>query len=177
MRAIQIFAAGVLALLSGCDVKENEKPADRVNAGAQTAQAPAEGKAEDGRISIKGPGFDLKVNVPEGVGSSGNSENELLYPGSKLSGMHIEAEGATGNANARGGIELRFTSSDPLEKVAAWYGDPARQDRFAVESAAREGGALVIRGSQKGNGDAFMLRLVPAGGGGTLGRMSLTGRG
>ncbi len=178
MRAIQIFAAaGVLALLGGCDDKVNEKPTDRVNAGAQTAQAPAEGKAEDGRLSIKGPGFDLKVNVPEGVGNCGNSENELLYPGSKVSGMHIEAEGTSGNAKASGGVELRFTSSDPLERVAAWYRDPARQDRFAVESVAGEGGALVIRGSQKGNGDAFMLRLGPASGGGTVGRMTLTGRG
>ncbi len=182
MRVIKIFAAaGVLALPGACDGKRKEKPPQRIDAehadgATEMAQAPAEGKAEDGRLSIKGPGFDLKVNIPEGVSNPADSENELLYPGSKLSGMHIEAGGTSANAKANGGLELRFTSSEPVEKVAAWYRDPARQGRFAVTSVAREGGALVIRGSQKGDGDAFMLRLVPASAGGTEGRMTLTGR-
>jgi hypothetical protein len=178
MRLIQFFAAaGLLALLGGCDGDRDEKPADRVDAGTETAQAPADGKAEDGRLSIKGPGFDLKVNIPEGVSNPADSENELLYPGSTLSGMHIEAGGTTGNAKANGGVELRFISSNPLETVAGWYRDPERRGRFSVKSVAREGGALVIRGSQKSDGDAFVLRLAPASGGGTEARMTLSDRG
>ncbi len=177
MRVIMFFAAaGVLALLGGCEGKRDEKPPERVDVGTEITQAPAEGKAEDGRLSIKGPGFDLKVNIPEGVSNPADSENELLYPGSKLSGMHIEAGGKSANTKANGGLELRFTSSEPVEKVAAWYQDPARQDKFAVTSVAREDGALVIRGNQKGDGDPFMLRLAPTSAGGTEGRMTLSGR-
>lgn len=182
MRVIGILAvAGVLALTGGCDGKREKMPAEPTeaepaDARTEIGQAPAEGKAEEGRLSIKGPGFDLKVNIPEGVSDPADGENELIYPGSKLSGMHIEAGGSTAKARPNGGVELRFTSSAPVDKVAAWYRDPARQVRFAVQSVAREGDALVIRGSQKGDGDAFMLRLSPASGGGTEGRMTLSGR-
>jgi hypothetical protein len=170
---MRIFvAAAALALLAACDGGASEERSAS-NAAGEAVEAPAEGKAEDGRFTMKGPGFDLKINLPDGMTNEGNGENALLYPGGTMSGMHIEA-GADGG-KAASGVELRFTSTDPVEKVAGWYRDPARKGAFSVASWAREGDALVIAGTQQGDGDPFSLRLVPAGGG-TEGRLTLSER-
>ena len=170
----KIYAGPALALLAACDAGgEAEKAAPTSPA---SVEAPAEGKAEEGRMSIKGPGFDLKINIPEGMQTDAQANDGLLYPGAKMSGMHIEAGPAKGNAGAASGVELRFSSPDPVEKLAAWYRDPARKGTFNVASASREGDAVLIAGTQKGDGDPFSLRLTPAGGGGTEGRLTLSDR-
>lgn len=162
-------AAAALALLAACEREEEVPPQPDPEA------APAQGEAEEGRFSMKGPGFDFKIDIPEGVRSEGG-DNPLLYPGAVLAGMHIEAEPKAGGA-ADSGVELRFTTADPPEKVAAWYRDPARKGSFSVASEARDAGALVLSGTQAGDGDAFTLRLAPAPGGGSAGRLTLSERG
>jgi hypothetical protein len=124
---------------------------------------------------MKGPGFDLKINIPEGMKNDADGDNELLYPGATMSGMHIEAGQGSGKAGSASGVELRFTSPDPVEKIAGWYRDPARKGTFSVASARKEGDAVLIAGTQKGDGDPFSLRLAPAGGG-TEGRLTLSDR-
>ena len=172
MGRVELFGfAGAVALLAGCEAEVGTKPEA---APVEAAEAPAAGKAEDGRLSLKGPGFDFKVNIPEGMATeAGDSDNNLLYPGAKLSGMHIEAGQAKGNAGAASGVELRFTSTDAPEKVAAWYRDPSRKATFTIASAAREGDALVLSGREAGDGEPFTVRLTPSGAG-TAGRLTLT---
>lgn len=173
MRGIGLFGlTGAVALLAACEADvEPRQEAAPVEAAAQRAEAPAEGKAEDGRLSMKGPGFDFKIDIPQGV--KGEGDNDLLYPGATLKGMHIEAGEAKGKA-AASGVELRFTSADAPDKVAAWYRGPARRESFSVASAAREGDALILRGTEKG-GEPFTVRLSPSGSG-TEGRLTLTDR-
>ena len=65
---------------------------------------------------------------------------------------------------------------EPLTRVqaalpAAWYRDPARAAVLTIASAGREGDDTVIRGTQKEDGDPFTVRLSPASGGGTDGRL------
>lgn len=168
-------AAAALALLAACERpaggREEEAPPQ-----PEPEAAPAQGKAEEGRFSMKGPGFDFKIDIPEGVRGEGG-ENPLLYPGAVLAGMHIEAEPKARGGAAGSGVELRFTSADPPEKVAAWYRDPARKGSFSVASEARDAGALVLSGTQADGGDAFTLRLAPAPDGGSAGRLTLSERG
>jgi hypothetical protein len=167
-----------LALLSACEMKVG-KEADKGDAAAKgaggSAAAAAEGKAQEGQFSIKAPGFDMKIDIPAGVTSHGDSDSDVLYPGSTLSGMHIEGSKGVGDGKGKAGIELRFTTADAPEKVASWYRDPARASAFSIASVRREGAAFIISGTEKGDGDPFMLRISPRSGG-TEGRLTLTDR-
>jgi hypothetical protein len=165
-----------LALLSACEVKAHRDGQDEATKGGDKAVASAEGKAKEGEFSIDTPGFDMKINLPAAVTNHADSDSDVLYPGSRLSGMHIEAgkSGLDGKGNA--GVELRFTTTDAAGKVAAWYRDPARASAFTVVGVRREGSGLLITGSEKEDGDPFTLHLSPRSGGGTEGLLTLTDR-
>lgn len=175
LRKLPVLLAG-LAMLTACEGRigqTGERGSEP--AGASEAASSASGKSEEGKLSIKAPGFDMKINIPEGLADRTNTDSELIYPGAALGGMHIEAgSGKAGKRNS--GVELRFTSSDPIDKVAAWYRDPARAAGFSTTATSREGGTIVISGTQKSDGDPFNLRLSPAAAGGTEGRLTLTDR-
>lgn len=170
----RISALALLALLSACEVRV-DKDGDR-DAAAQTAETSVEARSEEGSVSIKAPGFDMKVNIPDGVAklATVDSDSAILYPGSRLSGMHVEASSKGGGD--RSGVELRFTSADAPATVAAWYRDPARAPDFTVASASREGDTIVIGGVDKDDGDPFMLRISPREGGGSDARLNLSDR-
>lgn len=170
-----------LALLAACEARPGKEADDgargaKIAAGA--AAAPAEGKAEAGRLSINVSGFDMKIDIPGGMTSHGDGKGDsgLLYPGSTLSGMHIEGSRGNGERPRNAGVELRFTTPDALDRVAGWYRHPAQAARFTVASVRREGDALVVAGSEKQDGDPFSLRLRRQAGGGTEGRLTLSDR-
>ena len=171
-----IAAAALLALLGGCEARIGEDEAEANGAAAanvSAASVSAEGKAEEGRLSVNAPGFDLKLDIPTGIGNNADfdSDSELVYPGAKLSGMHIEAAGKGGGNDSA--VEMRFASADAPAKVAAWYRDPARAGDFALGSARQEGEGWAMSGTAKESGDPFSLRLAPRAGGGTDGRLVL----
>jgi|GEM_PF-1004200 len=174
-RSKLFLTVGSLALLASCDSKIGKDDEAR-REGAPAGAAAAEGKAEDGRFSIKGPGFDMKIAIPKGAADRADLESDsgLLYPGATLSGMHIEAGGSGVPAGKNGGVELRFTSADAPDKVAAWYRDPARAAEFSIASAWREGASTVIAGTRKGDGGDFKVRIGTGTGGGTDGRLTLS---
>jgi hypothetical protein len=169
-----IAAAAAMMLLAGCDARVG-KSEDAKASG--NPDAPAEGKAEEGKLSLKAPGFDVAIRIPEGLSDRANmdEDNKLLFPGSKLSGLHIAAAMGDGTKD-KSGVELRFTSSEPVEKVLAWYRDPARKDDFRLSSDGREGAATLLEGKSGGDKDPFKLRLSAREGGGTDGRLTLTER-
>jgi len=163
------LALAASLLLAGCEAEVTKSPKTPPKA----AEAPAAGKAEEGQISIKGPGFDLKVGIPKEIAARAGPENgELLYPGATLSGMHVEARPSGGGAGS--GVELRFTSPDAAETIAAWYRDPARAAHFAIAEAKQDGAAMLLSGTRKTDGGTFSLRLTPAADGGTEGRLNVS---
>ncbi len=165
-----------MALLIACEGRVGKTgETGSEDARASDAASSASDKSEEGKLSIKAPGFDMKINIPEGLADQTDTDSELIYPGASLGGMHIEA-GSERAGKRNSGVELRFTSSDPIQKVEAWYRDPARAGGFSTASTSREGGAIVISGTQKSDGDPFNLRLSPAPAGGTEGRLTLTDR-
>ena len=172
---LPLLLAGT-ALLTACEgrIEESGATGSRSAAGSEAASS-ASGKSEDGKLSIKAPGFDMKINLPEGLADRTDTDSELIYPGAALSGMHIEA-GSKKTGKRNSGVELRFTSSEPVDKVAAWYGDPARAGGFSAASVRRDGEAMVMSGTQKSDGDPFHLRLSPASAGGTEGLLTLSDR-
>ena len=174
VRARICAAVAVVALLCACDVRGKTDEADNKAAGAP---ASAEGKAEEGKFSIKMPGLDMSLSLPKGMADEARAERDskILYPGATLRGMAI----AAGQSSGKGGdseVEIRFSTPDPPDRVAAWYRDPARADGFRLESATREGDAHVIVGTQKRDEHRFKLRLGPRAGGGTDGRLTIRHR-
>jgi hypothetical protein len=159
------------ALLCACQAKTNRDP---VGNGAD-AQISAEGKAEEGKVSIKAPGFDLKFTLPKGMAGEARAERDskLLYPGSVLRGMAVAAGPGDGKGSE---VEIGFSTPQPVDSVVAWYRDPARKEGFKLERAEKEGDGWMVTGVQKRDKHRFKLRLGPRSGGGTDGRLTVRHR-
>ena len=140
------------------------------------ANASAAGKAEEGRLTISAQGFNMSIDIPEGLREHDNQDDDLLYPGAALGGLHVQAGAERGNGERGGEVELRFTTGDAPDRVAAWYRDPARQEVFSVQSAGREGEAYVVAGTGRRDNDRFTVRVAPRAGGGSEGRLLISDR-
>ena len=160
-----------LALLAACEMKLGT---DEKREAAGQAAKTAEGKSEEGSISIDAPGFDMKLNIPDALRAEIGADGDILYPGSKLAGLHVQANDGSGAGDDS--VELRFSTADAPAKVAAWYRDPAQAKELTVSSAEQQGQGYRITGTSKGDADPFTLTLAPAAGGGTEGRIVLQDR-
>jgi hypothetical protein len=163
---LALAAAGGALALTACEARFG-------NDAQPSGNGSAENKAEEGEVSINAPGFQMKINIPEGIRREANINDDsgIIYPGSIFGGIHVEGGRERGKAD--GEVELRFTSADAPERVAAWYRDPARAGDFAIAAANREGEAYVFAGTTKDSG-RFRVHLAPRAGGGTEGRALLT---
>ena len=159
------------ALLCACDSTIRPEEPDNELANDQVS---AEGKAEEGKISLKMPGVDMTISLPKGVADEARAERDskLLYPGSTLRGMAIAA-GPDSDKSGDSEVEIRFSTEDEPAKVEAWYRDPARAEGFRLESAAREGDSILFTGIQKKDEHRFRLRVTPRPGGGSDGRLTV----
>lgn len=169
--AARYVLISALALLAACEMKVGT---DEKGETAGQTTATAEGKSEDGSISIDAPGFDMKLNIPDALQTQIGADGDVLYPGSKLAGLHVQANDGSGAGDDS--VELRFTTADAPAKVAAWYRDPAQAKELTVSSAEQQGQGYRIVGTSKGDTDPFTLTLAPAAGGGTEGRIVLQDR-
>lgn len=139
----------------------------------------AENKAEEGQLSISAPGVEMKINIPEGIRreTNINDDSGLVYPGSRMSGVHIE--GGRDEQRSDGEVEMRFVSADPMERVVGWYRDPARANDFrlgGVGASGREGGHNpVVFGTTRENSE-FQVSLSRRPDGGTEGRLLIRDR-
>lgn len=152
MSRFVLLAAATAIALSGCGTGEG-------NESANAANAMAPGRTENGQLTARVQGVDLKVNLPPPIRRM-TEDDDYLPP-------RARAE--------RGGDGRRFHSDDPPETVAAWYRDPARAARFSIATVERQGPALVLAGTARG-GDGLRIRLFPATQGGTDGTIVVTAR-
>lgn len=164
-----IAAAAAALALAACGARTGNNAAD--------GNGSAEGKAEQGRVTVHTPGMDLKIDVPAPLRREAGirDDNGLIYPDATMSGVHVEgAPNAPGRGH--GGLELAFTSADPPDRVARWYRDPARARHFTIATADRDGPALLLTGTRISDGDGLRIRLAPRAGGGTEGRVTISDR-
>lgn len=166
-----IVALAASALLGACDVRMGNDAGNQDVAGNVSAA----GKAEDGQLSVSAPGFEMKLDIPDGIRSRAgiDDENGLIYPGARFSGIHVEGGRDGAQGASEGEVELRFTSTDSPEAIAHWYRDPARSTDFKVASAGREGEEVVIAGTTNDDNGRFTVRLSSKDGGGSDGRVVL----
>jgi hypothetical protein len=161
-----LSAIPLLILAAGCS-----GPDDDVNWGGPNSTVSAEGQAQEGKISVKAPGLDLAISLPKEITGEAKvgRDSKILYPGATLAGMAIAAgEGGKGGDTD---VEMRFRTSDPPERVAAWYRDPARGDGFRLTGESREGSFYVFTGVQRRDRHPFRVRIGAGQGGGTDGRL------
>ncbi|HYD14225.1 MAG TPA: hypothetical protein VEC11_15375 [Allosphingosinicella sp.] len=150
MSRFALFAAASALALSGCGTGDG-------NESANAANAMPKSKTENGQLTVRAQGVDLKINLPPPIRRM-TEDDDFLYP-------RARAE--------RGSDGRRFHADDPPETVARWYQDRARAHRFTIATATREGAAYVLAGTAR-NGDPLSVRLVPGAGGGTDGTIVVT---
>ena len=181
MRSVLPLLAG-LVLLTACEARIGKddtaagdgKPQGSASASSGTGGASAGTQSKEGELSIDAPGFQMKLDIPKALSDRAgvDSDSGILYPGSSLGGLHVQARGQ----GSEDQVELRFTTADAPDKVLAWYRDPARASDFTLASANRSGAGYAVRGTEKGDGDPFDLSLNPRSGGGTEGILKLRDR-
>ena len=166
-RLLPVVAAAVL--ITACEARIGN------DAGPVDENASAAGRAEEGKVTIEAPGFNMSVSIPEGIRSSAHmdEDNGLIFPGATFSGIHVQGRPENANGENHGEVELRFTTGEGPDRVIAWYRDPARGEDFTIRSAAREGNAFVLQGTGREDDERFTLRLTGQGTG-TEGRLVLS---
>ena len=99
--------------------------------------ASAAGRAEEGRLTVEAPGFNMSIDIPEGIRGHADmdDENGLIYPGSTFGGIHVQGGPERAGGESDGEVEIRFTTGDATDRVVAWYRDPARGEDFTIQSA------------------------------------------
>lgn len=132
--------------------------ADGDNESANTANAARPSRTENGQLTARVQGVDLKVNLPPPIRRMAE-DDDLLPPRAH---------------SRRGGEGQRFHSDDPPGTVARWYQESSRTnpDRFVIGDLRSEGSALVLTGGSRGG--FVTIRLAPASGGGTDGTIMVT---
>jgi len=168
-RLLNLAATTAALILTACEARigNDVQPNGNVS---------AENKAEEGQVSINAPGVQMKINIPEGLRreASIHDDGGLVYPGSTMSGMHIEGGSDGRQGGSDGQVELRFTTADSADAVARWYQDPARAPDFTISSATRNGAAYIFAGIRKDGDGRFRIQIAPRQGGGTDGRVLLS---
>ena len=162
--AVLVAGAGLLA---ACEARiGNDAPPVEANASAA-------GKAEEGRLTISAEGFNMSIDIPEGLRSEARIDGDgLIYPGADFGGLHVQG-GRDREGDRDGEVELRFTTGDPVETVHRWYRAPERASAFTVEPSRQEGNAVLLSGTGARERERFTLRLTPHGSG-TEGRLVLS---
>ncbi len=152
MSRLTLLAAASAFALTGCGGGDG-------NDGASAANAMPPSRTENGQLTVRAQGVDLKINLPPPIRRM-TEPDDYVYPRARTQ---------------RGDEGRRFYSADSPETVARWYQDPARANRFTIAGVTREGAALVLAGTAR-NGDGLSVRLAPGAGGGTDGTVVVTAR-
>lgn len=161
--ALSLVAAALL--IAGCEARFGN------DAGPIAENATAEGRAEDGQVSIEAPGFNMSIAIPEGVRSHVTQDRDgLIPPGARIAGVHVQGRPSTEGRDGGGDVEIRFTTAEPVDRVAAWYRQGAGSAQLRAATVDRDGPGYRLTGSGR-DGENFTLRLTPGEGGGTTGRL------
>jgi hypothetical protein len=145
MSRFVLLAAATAFALSGCGAgEENES----VNA----ANAMPTSRTENGQLTARVQGVDLKVNLPPPIRRM-TEEDDFIYPGARI----LRDAPSPGR---------HFTSLDSPATVARWYRDPARASRFTVDEVRRDGASLRLTGRGR-DGERLAIAIAPGPGDGT----------
>ena len=172
MRALVLIAP--VLLLAGCGQSGSDSKdgtaitVDAKGEGGDDVAINADGKTGD--VSVKVPGFEGKMQLPNiNINAEDfDIDGVKLYPGSKINGMHVNADSAKGNET--GLVSFNFTSPAEPATVAAYL-----RKAFAEKGTTLAGTDTAMSGT-KADGDAFAISLAAAPSGQTSGKISIDGK-
>ena len=172
MRALVLIVP--VLLLAGC----GKSAGDSKDATAITVDAKGEGgdavainaDGKTGDVSVKVPGFEGKMQLPNISINAADFDIDgvKLYPGSKVSGMHVNADSS--KAKETGTVSFEFTSPAEPAKVAAYL-----RKAFAEKGTTLAGTDTAMTGT-KADGDALAISLAAAPARQTTGKISIDGK-
>lgn len=163
--APQLLAAALIALsLAACD-GDKEGTTITLNASTDDGNVSAGVNGGNGRVSIKAPGFSGQITLPKIQLDAGKFQMNgfNLYPGSKISGMNIDARDGEKEGEDRGQVRVTFESPAAPDTVRNWFEEKLSAADFKL---SRRGGGLAGTDEE---GKPFALELAPAGNGQTRG--------
>lgn len=152
--------AGAL-LLGGCElkVKDDGKPGGEDGASVSIgADGNVAISGEDG-LSIETPGFAGKIAI-KGM-KLGSEHMDIdgmkLYPGTELAAIDVTDRKGADN----GRVDMRFTSPDAPDRIAAYYAAAARDAGFSDVAVKNSGGTATFS-AIKNDGDRVTIDIAPA---------------
>jgi hypothetical protein len=154
-----IVTGAAALLLGGCEMSVKTDAADGGNG--------------TGELSVKAPGVGLNIDLPAMVKAEIDGGGDLIFPGSTMNGLNLNASAGTGAGN-QGNVQLKFETPAAVREVLAWYQDPARAPAMTGISVQQVGtGGYRISGQAQEGGDPFNVELAPKAGGGTQAKLNL----
>ena len=106
-----------IALLAACD-RKGDGAAVEIRSGNGSTEISATPN-QDSRLKIDTPGVKADIDVPflGALTEKMDIDGLRLYPGSKIAGVHINAD----DAKDDGQVNLRFAAPAGRDKVSAWF--------------------------------------------------------
>lgn len=171
MRETILPFVAAAALLSACEARVGGE--DEAANGGSADSGTVEGSSEEGTFSLDLPGFEMKVDIPEGLQEQAriDGNGDLLPPGATFRGMHVRGE-----ERGESGVEMRFSDARAPAELAAWYRSEGTGRDYTITSAREEGDGFVLAGETRQDRDTFTIRLAPRAGGGTDGTLAIVDR-
>ena len=122
----------------------------------------------NGQMAIKVPGFEGALKIPKIEIDAKDFEvnGVTLYPGSKITNLHVNAEEHIGRRD-KGEVIVDFTSPAAPTTVQGWFREKMAAKKFKAET---DGAGL--KGTTN-EGDPFTLRLDSDGANKTKGQFQL----
>ncbi|CAN5465175.1 hypothetical protein BH09PSE4_BH09PSE4_20550 [soil metagenome] len=169
MRRAALLPIALLLPLAACDsspgtsisIKSDDKGGNTI-AGMDGAT---------GQVSIDTPGFKGNFTLPKIHLDAGDFDMNgvHLYPGSKISGMNVDAHDSPGKDKDSGVATVKFESPANPETVRAWFEEKLGKADFKLH---REGTGLIGKTDED---KPFRLDLAPAGTDHAQGTITISG--
>jgi len=151
MRYLALCAAAAALSLAAC----SDKPGASItlNAGDDNGTMTMSDNGQTGEVALNVPGFSGKLKLPK-LHLDGNDvefNGVHLYPGSKVTGMNVDAGGDNGI------VHIAFDSPAGPATVRRWFQDKLTNAGFSLHA---EGSGLVGKTDEN---KPFRLELQPDG--------------
>jgi hypothetical protein len=169
MRQILLCSVPLLAL-AACHAKVDISDADGNASEGNVHIATGDAAGGNGNVSVRAPGFNASVSLPS-IDLSGHADLDgiKLAPGTKVSGMNVDAQDRGDHGNSSGTVRMSFTNPQPPASVIDHYARSAADAGYG--EIVRSGTSLTAKKDDK----AFAVEIAPDGTG-SRGAITLTGK-
>jgi hypothetical protein len=154
-----LACAALTAALMLCACDRNPGTSVTINTADDNGAVAMSDNGQSGQVALNLPGFSGKVTLPKLHldGDDVEFNGVHLYPGSKVTGMNVDA------SDDRGTVHIDFDSPADPATVKRWFKDKLGGAKFTLHDA---GSGLA---GTTDEGKPFTLDLRPAGGGAAQG--------